>query len=404
MIKLIEKTILTNPQILESCFKSWDKLFDKKESGFLESPKRENLWHQSKKRAQEIESFENLCIVGIGGSSLGAQVLQEIFENEKTVTFFDNVDPLSFNKKLQKIQGQKNHWVIISKSGGTLETLAQFQALLAQRKINPPLSEFVTVISELKDNPLTLWAQKYQVPILELPQDIGGRFSVLTPVGLFPAAFMGASLEDLKLGALWALQQKELVCEVAAQSLMSFDRKESITLFWTYSDQLRNFSFWIQQLWAESLAKKKTRSGLEGPFVSTPLPCRGTQDQHSLLQQVVEGQRDKFVLFFRVEQAEKSGPAVFVDPYLGPDFLSNCKMGDVLRAEAEAVQQTLASLGVESLSIKVDNLKEKQVGALFMFMELVVGVMGEALNINTYDQPGVESGKIRAQEILRGMK
>src|SRR5262249_39107728 len=148
---------------------------------------------------------------------------------------------------------------------------------------------------ELRPNPLFNWAQRQKVPCLEIPLSVGGRFSVLTAVGLLPAALVGLNLREIERGVRSVRFNEPEWEAVASAVLASWGREEWITLLWTYGDGLRPFTQWLQQLWAESLAKAVDRSGRPAPRVSFPVPCVGTLDQHSLLQQVTEGARDKWV-------------------------------------------------------------------------------------------------------------
>ena len=250
------------------------------------------------------------------------------------------------------------------------------------------------------------WARKEGVPSLEIPKDVGGRFSVLTPVGILPAAFYGLDVSALREGAAWALNQDDLIAQLTAQSLLSFKRDEWVTLFWAYADGLRDFGLWTQQLWAESLGKAKNRKGGEAPRASTPIPAIGSSDQHSILQQVMEGARDKFLWFLRVEASETNsteGGVTLERNLFDCQALMNGKtMGDLFGAMASATQSALEKQGVQSLTLTTQELNERSIGALFMILELVIGALGEALDINAFDQPGVEAGKILARKILSG--
>lgn len=383
----------------------WEKLFKRQDVGFIQLPQREHLWSASLKRAQEIRAqASHLGVLGIGGSSLGAQALKEavLGTAHSEVTFFDNVDARAFWQKVKDLEPLRQvHWLIISKSGNTLETLAGAEFLHQHlREVGLKLSDQATVISELKDNPLTQWAKKNQVPVLEIPPDVGGRFSVLSPVGLLPAAFLNIPLEEMRQGAMEAIESKDLVCELAAQGLASFARNEWITLFWIYADDLKTFGYWLQQLWAESLAKAVTLDGQTAPRVSSPFVGVGAVDQHSLLQQISEGARDKFIWFIREQRAENTGPRLKNNEFFGMDILKGKGLGDLLAAEAQATQQTLAEVGVSSLTLHMGEADARTMGGAFMLMELVVAVMGECLGINTFDQPGVEAGKLLARRIM----
>lgn len=376
--------------------------------GFFQLPERESLWTTSEARGREVRTKANrLVVLGMGGSSLGGRALLQAlnkWRDTHSVHFFDNVDADMFWKRLKaRSDLQDTHWVIVSKSGNTIETLtmAEFVDQYLREKGFKKLSAVSTVISETDDNPLMRWARKENVSCLEIPKDVGGRFSVLTPVGLLPAAYYGLDLPALREGAAWALQQDELIARLAAQTLASWQREEWITQFWAYSDALKDFGLWTQQLWAESLGKAKARHGDRAPRCSTPMPATGSSDQHSILQQVMEGARDKFIWFLRVRASEQAGPVLDKNLFDCQQLMHGKSMGQLFGAMATATRDALAKQGVQSLTLTTEQLNERSMGALFMMLELVVGALGEAMDVNAFDQPGVEAGKVIARGILQ---
>ena len=378
------------------------------EIGFLQLPMREGLWRTAQQRAREARrQGHSLVVFGVGGSSLGGRTLLETlhkWDSVPTVEFVDNIDAHRFSQWLKnKRDIPKTHWAIVSKTGNTMETLAlaEFTDQFLRSSGYKRLASQCTVISEPKDNPLVQWAKREGVACLELPVYVGGRFSVLTPVGVFPAAFYEADVEAIRVGAEWALRQDQLITELVAQSLQSWQRGEWVTMFWAYSDAFREAGLWLQQLWSESLGKAKRRDGGVAPRVSVPMPCTGIADQHSILQQVMEGQKDKFVWFIRVDESEQNGTALENNLFSSQDFMRGRTMGQLLAAEAQATQEGMLQAGVPSLTLHAERLDAWHVGAYFMLMQLVVGALGEALDVNAFDQPGVELGKRLAREILR---
>ena len=389
--------------------KSLKALKAREDLGFLRLTGRAELWSTAEARAKELRKQAHaMAVLGMGGSSLGGRALLQALKKwngTHQVEFIDNVDAERFWAWLKsRTNLQDTHWVIVSKSGNTIETLtmADFIDQHLRQSGFKKLSANSTVISEADDNPLMRWARKESVAALEIPKDVGGRFSVLSPVGLLPAAFYGLDLEGMRAGASWALEQDELVARLAAQSLMSFDRSEWITLFWAYADGLREFGLWTQQLWAESLGKARNRKGAQAARASTPVPAVGSSDQHSILQQVMEGSHDKFVWFLRVKQSETESPVLEKTLFDCQDLMAGKSMGRLFGAMASATRSALEKQGVQSLTLTTERLDEKSMGALFMLMELVVGTIGEAIDINAFDQPGVELGKKLARELLRG--
>jgi glucose-6-phosphate isomerase len=385
-----------------------DRVLARQDLGFTRLASRTSALNAIELRAREVSrNFTDMVVIGMGGSSLGGRSLISATPKPRgrgTVFFFDNVDSEKFWTWLKSRTDLGSiHWVLVSKSGNTIETLAMADFIDQQLRHSGHrrLSTVSTVISEVKESPLTNWARKEGVPVLEVPLDVGGRFSVLTAVGLLPAVFAGLRLDRVQEGAQWALSSRNMVAEAASVSLESFIREEWVTMLWSYADGLRDFGGWWQQLWAESLGKKVNLAGGPAPRVSTPIAAVGACDQHSLLQQVIEGAPDKFVWFQRVSESESTGPRLERTLFEGQDFLVGRTLGDLFQAEAEATEQAMRECGIRTARLTTDRLDERSLAGLFMFWQLVVAAMGEVLQINAFDQPGVERGKLIAKSILK---
>lgn len=407
MIKIQSNSQLVSPaSSLKSAREALDKVIKNKSLGFHQLPERPQPWEECNTVAQKLRTqYSKMVVLGIGGSSLGGKVLQEAFafQADRSVIFLDTIDPLHIDPWLQKLKLELKSvcWALISKSGNTIETLTQADYIHQfYQSQNLNWIQQCVVVTEPKSSPLGDFAKAHNIPRLEVPMDVGGRFSVLTPVGMLPAAFMALNLNKFRQGAQLALQSSECIAELVVQSEMSFARQEWITVFWSYSQCLKEFGAWIQQLWAESLAKKVDLTGKPAPRVSSPLPCVGPADQHSILQQIAEGTKDKFVIFLRHDQSENQGLEIKETLFAGGEIMVGKKLGTLLAAEAQATQQGLEQHGVSTLTIQIPSITEKELGFLFMFFELVVATLGEKLNINTFDQPGVELGKVIAKRIL----
>ncbi|MFS4459600.1 glucose-6-phosphate isomerase [Bdellovibrio sp. HCB2-146] len=389
--------------IVQKCQNSLQKFLKRTDIGFPHLVERIPLWQQSHEMGQLFSSkFKKLVVVGLGGSSLGTRVLAEVF-NSKSLFFIDNVDALEFETLVEELGDLKNvAWAFISKSGGTIESLCSLEFLdqiYSQEGLN--LASQSLIISENKVNTLTAWGKSKNIPQCEIPLDVGGRFSVLSPVGMMPASFIGLDLEKIRLGAKRALANTEIVSQVMAHMAQSFQREEWITLLWFYNSRLKNFGSWYQQLWAESLAKTQTRDGKPAPRVSTPMWAVGASDQHSILQQVMEGTHDKFVVFQRVTESEAGSQKLLRAQFKETQDLLGRTMGELLRAEALATQEALNENGVSTLTLKTKVLDEECLGYMFMFWQLVVAGLGEYLEIDAFNQPGVELGKRLAKEKLK---
>lgn len=394
--------------LLEQSRTAFDRILTRPELGFARVMSRGSALNAVESRAREVSrSSTHMVVIGMGGSSLGGRALISATPKPRgrgSVSFFDNVDSEKFWCWLKSRNDLGTiHWVLVSKSGNTVETLAMadFVDQQLRQSGHRRLSTVSTVISELKESPLTNWARKEGVPILEIPQDVGGRFSVLTAVGLLPAVFAGLRLDRVQEGAAWALASRETIAQAAALSLDSFIREEWVTMLWSYADGLRDFGGWWQQLWAESLAKKANLSGGPAPRVSTPVAAVGACDQHSLLQQVIEGAPDKFVWFQRVLESETTGPRLERTLFEGQELMVGRSLGELFQAEAEATEQAMCESGLRTARLTTERLDERSLAGLFMFWQLVIAVMGEVLHINAFNQPGVERGKLIAKSILK---
>ncbi len=395
------------PSLLEKSLQGFDILLSRRDIGFTRLIARENLVQAAEARAKEIaRNSTQMVVVGMGGSSLGTRALLAAAPRPAgsgQVSFLDNIDAASFWTWLKARHDVASiHWVLSSKSGNTVEILALADIIdqHLRQSGHRRLGTVSTVISELKESPLTVWARQESVPVLEVPTDVGGRFSVLTAIGMLPAAFAGLRLDLMTEGAAWALEQRQMVAEMSAHSLASFLRDEWVTMMWSYADGLREFGLWWQQLWAESLAKRVNREGGPAARVSTPVPGIGTCDQHSMLQQVIEGAPDKFVWFQRVLESESSGLKLEKTLFTGQDFMVGKGIGDLFRAEADATEQAMHEAHVHTASLTGVKLDERSMAALFMLWQLAVATMGEVLGVNAFDQPGVERGKALARVAL----
>lgn len=371
---------------------------------FKELPLRKDLLQTSIDLAQKFSNYETLAVIGIGGSSIGAEALWETIIGpqvlKKRLVFFDNTDFLDARRNLESLNLEKTAWYIVSKSGSTLETLATTEwvsEIYRQKKI--PFYSRCAICTENKSNPLSDWAKAHQIPALEIPLDVGGRFSVLSPVGLFPLAFAGVNVQDLITGAKQALEEKNEIQKMAQACVESF-KKQNITVFWFYSSVAKPFRAWIQQLWAESLAKKTGLDGKTATPVSTPLFAVGASDQHSILQQVSDGSKDKFVIFFRCHELENLSQTCNISEFSSLQFLQGQPYGRLIKAAAEGTIQALTNEGVNLTQVYYKDHSAQSFGRLVMWFELLVVEIGSLIKINPFDQPGVEQSKKKTYEIL----
>lgn len=383
---------------VEACRELAASLLTRPESGFARLPQKENLWTAIDLRAREVaRNTTHMVVVGMGGSSLGGQALLSSCPRPAgrgQVSFLDNIDADHFWTWLRsRLDLGSTHWVIISKSGNTIETLALADQIDQHLRASGHrrLSTNATVISETRDNPLTHWARREGVPILEIPSDVGGRYSVLSAVGGLPAAYAGLKCDRLVAGAKWTLENLDLVARLAALGQLQAQRGDQMTMLWSYAEGLRRFGFWWQQLWAESLAKPLTE---EFPYPATiPVPCVGACDQHSVLQQAMQGGRPLSAFFIRVAASEETTTKLERSLFESQSFLVGKTLGDLYATQAESTRLALQEQGVPTAVLRTKVLDERSLGALFMLWEMAIAVQGLRRGVNPFDQPGVERGK-----------
>lgn len=362
-------------------------------------------------KAEELSQFlkanyTHFVIIGVGGSSMGARAIAEMAVTEN-LYFLDNVDSFEFATVWKKVSQNLNStaFIVISKSGSTIEILWNYSQLeeLALANFKKSLIQQSFFISELTANPISDFAHTHQRPLLEIPLKVGGRFSVLTPVGLVVAGLCGVNISKLRQGATQALKEQKLITQFCELFQKSFAREENISLFWFYSSNYRWFGCWLQQLWAESLGKKTDRSGAPAAKFSTPVIAIGSCDQHSILQQVAHGPKDKFVCIFDFKSVQQSAFSVKNALFKEIDFLKGRQYGALITSQSKATYEALKLNGVSCELFSVDDSdKDVSLGFLFMFFQLVVATLGEYNNINAFDQPGVALGKEISLKILKG--
>ncbi|HKU54440.1 MAG TPA: hypothetical protein VJP60_03690, partial [Rhizomicrobium sp.] len=341
----------------------------------------------------------------IGGSSLGGQALTALRKVSKPfVEFHDNPDPFSWAKALKRFDLKKTHFIAISKSGGTAETLMQvLTAVDALEKLGvKSLKKHFTIITEAHQSALADFSDSIGAVKLDHPLGVGGRYSVLTMVGALPGLAMGLNFKQLRAGAQAALDQvlsagtpadAPAACGAALHYALSQQGKLATTVLWPYVDDLSVFGGWWRQLWAESLGKDGQGS--------TPVSVLGPVDQHSQLQLFRDGPGTALFTLMTVDTKGK-GPAApkARANALGLKYLAGKKLGDLVDAEARATAQTLFKNGRPVRQIHLARIDEFHMGALMMHFMLETIIMGKLMNVDPFDQPGVEEGKILARQYL----
>jgi len=370
--------------------------------------------------AKSRGKFDDVVILGIGGSALGPIALRTALRpsgwnmlDDKArggfprLQVLDNVDPETIASLLNRVKLERTVFIVTSKSGGTAETMAQFLIVhdrLASAKLD--VSKQMVFVTDPKQGALRPLAERLNVPALDIPPTVGGRFSVLTPVGTLPAALIGIDVKSLLAGAAEMAkrcQSTELASNPAGvyamlQWLADTQLKKTIAVFMPYSDPLRDFADWFVQLWAESLGKKRPDGTSVG---STPLAALGATDQHAQVQLFMEGPADKTVTFVAIKErgVDVQIPAGFADvKELG--YLTGHSLAELIAIEQRATAGALAKRGRPNMTIHLDRIDAAHVGQLMMFLEIATAYAGQLYGIDAFNQPGVELGKQFAYALL----
>lgn len=403
MIDLVYSSFTPSCQNKEKAKKALNELLEDSSVGFLNLDHDDKIWQKVHKLSLEWKNkFRQIILVGIGGSALGPQFFSHLYLSQTKIFILDNPDPRYWGELLQWVVDWRDVGVLlVSKSGKTLETLTLGQhvlnILLSQ---GGNLTEQLLVITENENQDLHALMQRNSCSFLEIPKNVGGRYSVLSPVGTFILGFIGEDIYELRSGASWAKKQNELIEGLIAASLESFDNQKTVTSFWCYSQYLRYYGLWMQQLWSESLAKKTTRKKTQAPIASYSWPLVGATDQHSVLQQLMEGPDKVWTVFFEVKSYKNEGPQLIKSDFPSLSWAQGYSLGDLLNAELKATVRGLA-LSEKSVShLSLQDLTPKSIGALLMLSQIWVGGLGYALDVNPFDQPGVELGKRLVRQTL----
>ncbi|AKF24371.1 glucose-6-phosphate isomerase [Sulfurovum lithotrophicum] len=346
------------------------------------------------------DDIETIAVIGIGGSSLGAKAVYEFIkptkELKRRLCFFESTDPINITTLLSKIDLEKTHFLVISKSGTTIETFSIYKYLYSLQN-NASAYTFITD----PGSPLEQYAKEIKASVLHLPDNVGGRFSVLSAVGLVPLALCGIDIEALLLGAKSIKESffnngymKDTLLKKAA-FYAKHHAQYHINCIFAYSETLKYFCEWYVQLWGESLGKHQRHSAFHVGL--TPIGLIGPKDQHSFLQLIMEGTRDKSVTFIKIEDFHDNItiPDITLTHLESLDTLNSLPFSKLINMQCDSVIEALQDQGDIPLdTISVTSVTEKNIGSLIFYYELLTSLVGELIDVNTYDQPGVEAGKI----------
>jgi glucose-6-phosphate isomerase len=393
--------------------------------GFMELPyQSDKLIAEIKKEAEELRGdFDNFVVIGIGGSALGNIALQTALnqpyynldekkrDNRPRLFVPDNSDPVRIKALLESLDISRTVFNVITKSGSTAETMSQF--LIARKAVADTVGEkdlarhFIATTSR-NSGFLKVIAEREGFKTFYIPENVGGRFSVLTPVGLVSAAFCGVNIEELINGArameercsepdLW----KNPAYLNGLLHYLAYQKGKTMSVMMPYAHKLKDIADWYRQLWAESLGKEKNRDGAKVNFGPTPIKALGATDQHSQVQLYMEGPYDKIITFIEVEnfQAEMEIPKSYQD-IAGVNYLGGHTLNELIKTEKKATELALTKRNRLNETIILPEISEYTVGQLLYMLELQTAFIGELFNVNAFNQPGVELGKVYTYGVL----
>ncbi len=357
---------------------------------------------------------DSVAVLGIGGSSLGGQALCALSADRAApdVRFFDNIDPATLDAAFADTDPERLGLVIISKSGGTAETLAQALTIVPQLVskvgdgVGGGLRERVVVITEPGDTPLRRLAARWNFAIRDHDPGIEGRYAVFSLVGLLPALIAGVDAKAVRAGAAATLSQAldadsaaDVPAAVGAALSVALHRERGvgISVLMPYSDRLVKFAQWFRQLWAESLGKDGAGT--------TPVEALGAVDQHSQLQLYLDGPADKM---FTLVTPDHAGTGATIDAglagELGLDYLAGRTVGDLMAAEQRATVDALVANRCPTRVLAVDRVDAATIGALMMHYMLESVIAARLFAVDPFDQPAVEESKVRARAYMEANK
>lgn len=398
------------------------------ELGFFDLPYDELLVETIKAYASSLKSYENFVVLGIGGSALGPTAIHSALAHNyhnlvapavrkgfPRLFVLDNSDPEIMTRLFDIIDVKKTVFNVISKSGSTPETMAQFMVIveMLKKKVGAEnLRKHLIATTDKSAGLLRPFATAHSLAAFIVPDNVGGRFSEFTSVGLLPAAVEGIPIDRVLAGAAEMdkrckkpdIMSNPAYLNAAIHYLADTKKGKTMSVMMPYSNALRDVADWYRQLWAESIGKAVDTRGKKVNVGQTPIKALGATDQHSQVQLYTEGPNNKIFTFVQVQnfRAKCPIPRNFADiPEL--DYLKGRDMGELINAELEATEFALARVNRPSVRLILDAITPENVGGLLYFLEVQTAFAGGLYEINAFDQPGVEEGK-KATAALMGRK
>lgn len=376
----------------------------------------ETVWYVKEYAALVQNRFENILVLGIGGSALGGIAVTEallkpywnLLTSEQRngaprIFFLDNIDPDSMTGLLDMLDLKKTLVNVITKSGSTAETMSQFMILKdrLEKELGDDYRKNIVATTDKKTGILRQIAEQEGYKTFVVPDDVGGRFSVFSAVGLLPFALVGIDIDEITNGIKdmdLALKNTDINENIAAQNaliqyLMDTKKGKHLSVMMPYSSRLKYVSDWYVQLWAESLGKNEDLLGNHVHIGPTPIKALGVTDQHSQIQLYNEGPNDKIINFIRVEEFDTTLEIPKIFEYTGIGYLGGKTINALLNAEADSTKVSLSDYARPTVTITLPRVDGYNVAQLLYMLEVQAAIAGELYNINTFNQPGVEQAK-----------
>jgi len=380
---------------------SYDFSLDYKTNyGFIRSLCMKNIVGEVEDYISNRSEYENIVQVGIGGSALGATASLEFLKgaqksskNNRRYFSLDNIDPRRLEEALS-LDLRKTLFHIVSKSGSTIETLSQFFIIYEKmKKLFDKEADKHFVFTTSQNGFLFEFGKKHDIKTFFIPDEVGGRYSVFTPVGLISLTFLGYNTEQFIEGAKTAVRAYRngwgFANEFAAFAIGEYKKSKNILVLFAYKDRLKGIAEWFRQLWSESLGKNGKGQ--------TPVVSVGTTDQHSQLQLYQDGPKDKAVVFLDVRQ-----DADFrIENDFGFGYLKDKSLSEIMNIEKISTKKALQQNQIRCADIFINKNDEFSLGALYISFMIATAKAGKILNINPFDQPGVELAKSLTKQTLQ---
>lgn len=376
----------------------------------------ETVWYVKEFASMVEGRFENILVLGIGGSALGGLAMSEALlkpywnlltpeqrNNLPRIFFLDNIDPDSMNGLLNILDLKKTLVNVITKSGSTAETMSQYMIIKdhLEKELGDDYRKNIVATTDKKMGVLRQLADQEGYKTFVIPDDVGGRFSVFSAVGLLPLALVGIDIDEIMNGVKdmdLALKNTDIHQNMAAQGaliqyLMDTKLGKKLSVMMPYSSRLKYISDWFVQLWAESLGKEVNNNGEMVNVGPTPIKALGATDQHSQIQLYNEGPNDKVITFIRVDEFDTTLEIPRIFEYTGIGYLGGKTINDLMNAEANSTRVALVDYKRPTMTISLPKVDAYNVAQLLYMLEVQTAIAGELYNINTFDQPGVEQAK-----------